>query len=64
MYFGEYYSAEVMYDGGLVSYLVDDNNFEEFVLEKATWLGNNRKILSKERLHPYKKENLHLQENK
>ena len=48
MYFGEYYSAEVMYDGGLVSYLVDDDNFKEFVHEKATWLGNNRNILSKE----------------
>jgi enoyl-CoA hydratase/carnithine racemase len=25
---------------GLVSYLVDDDNFEEFVHEKASWIGN------------------------
>ncbi|MHA1670520.1 MAG: enoyl-CoA hydratase/isomerase family protein [Promethearchaeota archaeon] len=40
IYFGEHYSAEVMYNQGLVSYLVDNDNFEEFVHEKATWLGN------------------------
>jgi len=40
IYFGEHYSAQVMYDWGLISYLVDNENFEEFVNKKATWLGN------------------------
>ncbi|MEJ2277131.1 MAG: enoyl-CoA hydratase/isomerase family protein [Candidatus Lokiarchaeota archaeon] len=39
-FFGEHYTAEEMYDWGLVSYLVDDNSFEDFVHEKASWLGN------------------------
>jgi enoyl-CoA hydratase/3-hydroxyacyl-CoA dehydrogenase len=40
IFFGEHYSAEVMYDWGVVSFLVDTENFEEFLHEKATWLGN------------------------
>ena len=40
MYFGEHYPAEVMYDWGVVSYLVDNDDFEDVVHEKAAWLGN------------------------
>ncbi|MHA1763260.1 MAG: 3-hydroxyacyl-CoA dehydrogenase, partial [Promethearchaeota archaeon] len=29
-----------MYEWGFVTYLVDDDKFEEFVHEKAKWLGN------------------------
>ena len=29
-----------MYNWGYVSFLVDDDKFEEFVHEKAKWLGN------------------------
>ncbi|TXT59559.1 MAG: 3-hydroxypropionyl-coenzyme A dehydratase [Promethearchaeota archaeon] len=39
MFFGEQYSAEKMHEWGIVSYLIDDNKFEEFVDEKASWLG-------------------------
>ncbi|MBY9015397.1 MAG: enoyl-CoA hydratase/isomerase family protein [Candidatus Lokiarchaeota archaeon] len=40
IFFGEHYPAEVMYSWGLVSFLVDNDKFEEFVHEKAAWLGN------------------------
>ena len=40
MYFGEHFTAEQMNDWGFISFLVDDDNFEEFVHEKASWLGN------------------------
>ena len=40
IFFGEHYTAEEMYNWGLISYLVDDNNFEDFVHNKASWLGN------------------------
>jgi enoyl-CoA hydratase/3-hydroxyacyl-CoA dehydrogenase len=40
MFFGEHFPADVMYDCGIVSYLVDDIKFEDFVHEKASWLGN------------------------
>ncbi|MHA2289723.1 MAG: enoyl-CoA hydratase/isomerase family protein [Promethearchaeota archaeon] len=40
MYFGEHYPAEVMYDWGLVSFLVENDEFEEVVHQKASWLGN------------------------
>jgi enoyl-CoA hydratase/3-hydroxyacyl-CoA dehydrogenase len=40
MFFGDHYSAEKMHEWGIVSYLVDDNKFEEFLHEKASWLGN------------------------
>jgi enoyl-CoA hydratase / 3-hydroxyacyl-CoA dehydrogenase len=40
IFFGEHYSAEDMYEWGLISYLVDNESFEDFVDEKASWLGN------------------------
>lgn len=40
MYFGEHISASEMYEWGFVSFLVNDDKFEEFVNEKASWLGN------------------------
>ena len=40
IFFGEHYSAEEIYNWGLISYLIDDENFEDFVHEKASWLGN------------------------
>jgi enoyl-CoA hydratase/carnithine racemase len=40
IFFGDHYSAEEMYDWGVVSYVVDDDKFEEFVQEKAVWMGN------------------------
>ncbi len=40
LYFGERETAETMYEWGFVTYLVDDDKFEEFVHEKAKWLGN------------------------
>ena len=40
IFFGDHYPAEIMYNWGLVSFLVEDDKFEEFVKEKATWLGN------------------------
>jgi len=40
IFFGDHYPAEIMYNWGLVSFLVENDKFEEFVQEKATWLGN------------------------
>ena len=40
MYFGEHLTAEQMNDWGFISFLVDDDKFEEFVHEKASWLGH------------------------
>lgn len=40
MYFGEHFTAEQMNEWGFISFLVDDEKFEEFVHEKASWLGN------------------------
>jgi enoyl-CoA hydratase/3-hydroxyacyl-CoA dehydrogenase len=40
MYFGEHFTAEQMNEWGFVSFLVEDNEFEDFVHEKASWLGN------------------------
>jgi enoyl-CoA hydratase/3-hydroxyacyl-CoA dehydrogenase len=39
-YFGEHFTAEQMDEWGFVSFLVDDDQFEDFVHEKASWLGN------------------------
>jgi len=39
MFFGDHYSAEQMHEWGFVSYLVEEDEFEEFVHEKASWLG-------------------------
>ncbi len=40
MFFGDHYTAEMMHEWGIVSYLVDDDKFEDLVHEKASWLGN------------------------
>jgi len=40
MFFGEHYSAKEMFDWGVISYLVEDDDFEDFVIEKAAELGN------------------------
>ncbi|KKK46062.1 MAG: 3-hydroxypropionyl-coenzyme A dehydratase [Candidatus Lokiarchaeum sp. GC14_75] len=40
IYFGEHFTAEQMDEWGYISFLVDDDKFEEFVHEKASWLGN------------------------
>ncbi|MGB5911798.1 MAG: enoyl-CoA hydratase/isomerase family protein [Promethearchaeia archaeon] len=40
MFFGEHYTAEQMFDWGIISFVVDDDKFEDFVKERATWLGN------------------------
>ncbi len=39
-YFGEHFTAEQMDKWGFISFLVDDDEFEDFVHEKASWLGN------------------------
>jgi enoyl-CoA hydratase/carnithine racemase len=39
-YFGEHITAEQMDEWGFISFLVDDDKFEDFVHEKASWLGN------------------------
>jgi enoyl-CoA hydratase/carnithine racemase len=39
-YFGEHFTAEQMDKWGFISFLVDDNEFEDFVHKKASWLGN------------------------
>jgi enoyl-CoA hydratase/carnithine racemase len=41
MYFGEHLTAEQMNEWGFISFLVDDDNFEEFVHEKASQIGNS-----------------------
>ncbi len=40
IFFGDHYTAEEMYNWGLVSFLVDDDKFEAVVHEKASWIGN------------------------
>ena len=40
MFFGEHYTAEQMFEWGVISFVVDDDKFEDFVHEKASWLGN------------------------
>ena len=40
LYFGERYSAEEMHEWGYVRFLVNEDQFERFVHEKAQWLGN------------------------
>ncbi|MHA2184713.1 MAG: enoyl-CoA hydratase/isomerase family protein [Promethearchaeota archaeon] len=39
-YFGEHFTAEQMDKWGFISFLVEDDEFEDFVHEKASWLGN------------------------
>ena len=41
MFFGEHFSAETMFEWGVLSFLVDDDQFEDFIHEKASWLGNS-----------------------
>ncbi len=40
LYFGEMYSAEQMHEWGLITFLADDDEFEEIVHEKAKLLGD------------------------
>ncbi|MFW9969025.1 MAG: enoyl-CoA hydratase/isomerase family protein [Candidatus Odinarchaeota archaeon] len=40
MFFGEHYTAEQMFEWGVISFVVDDDKFEEFVHERALWLGH------------------------
>ena len=40
MFFGEHYTAEEMFQWGVISFVVDDEKFEDFVHERASWLGN------------------------
>ena len=40
MFFGEHYTAEQMFEWGVISFVVDDEKFEDFVHERASWLGN------------------------
>jgi enoyl-CoA hydratase/3-hydroxyacyl-CoA dehydrogenase len=40
MFFGEHYSAEEIFKWGIISFVVDDDKFEDFVHERASWLGN------------------------
>ncbi|MFX0065033.1 MAG: enoyl-CoA hydratase/isomerase family protein [Candidatus Hermodarchaeota archaeon] len=40
MFFGEHYTAEQMFEWGVISFVVEDNKFEDFVHERASWLGN------------------------
>ncbi len=40
MFFGDHYSAKQMHELGIVGFLVKDDEFEQFVHEKASWLGN------------------------
>ncbi|MFX1504806.1 MAG: enoyl-CoA hydratase/isomerase family protein [Promethearchaeota archaeon] len=40
MFFGEHYSATQMFDWGIISYVISDDKFEDFVHKKASWLGN------------------------
>ncbi|MFX0039457.1 MAG: enoyl-CoA hydratase/isomerase family protein [Promethearchaeota archaeon] len=39
MFFGEHYTAEDMFQWGVISFVVDDDKFEDFVHERASWLG-------------------------
>jgi len=40
MFFGEHYTAEQMFEWGVISFVVEDDKFEDFVHERASWLGN------------------------
>lgn len=40
MYFGEHFTAETMFEWGVISFVVEDEQFEDFIHEKASWLGN------------------------
>ena len=40
IFFGDHYNAEEMFKWGIISFLVDDEKFENFVHQKASWIGN------------------------
>ncbi|MFW9819944.1 MAG: enoyl-CoA hydratase/isomerase family protein, partial [Candidatus Thorarchaeota archaeon] len=40
MFFGEHYTADQMFEWGVISFVIDDDKFEDFVHERASWLGN------------------------
>ena len=40
IYFGEHFTAETMFEWGVISFVVEDEQFEDFIHEKASWLGN------------------------
>ena len=40
IYFGEHYNAEEMYKWGIISFVVEDEDFEDFLHQKASWIGN------------------------
>ncbi|MFX0050137.1 MAG: enoyl-CoA hydratase/isomerase family protein [Candidatus Hodarchaeota archaeon] len=40
MFFGEHFTAEQMFDWGIISFIVNDDEFEDFIHKKASWLGN------------------------
>ncbi|MHA2203106.1 MAG: enoyl-CoA hydratase/isomerase family protein [Candidatus Hodarchaeales archaeon] len=40
LFFGEHFTAEHMFEWGVISFVVNDDKFEDFVHEKASWLGN------------------------
>ncbi len=40
MFFGEHYTAEQMFEWGVISFVVDDDKFEDFIHDRASWLGN------------------------
>ncbi len=41
MFFGEHFSAETMFEWGVLSFIVEDDEFEDFIHEKASWLGKS-----------------------
>ena len=40
IFFGEHFTADQMFEWGVISFVVDGEKFEDFVHEKALWLGN------------------------
>ncbi len=40
LYFGDHYTAEQMHEMGVVGFLVEDEEFENVIHKKASWLGN------------------------
>jgi enoyl-CoA hydratase/carnithine racemase len=40
MFFGEHYTAEQMFEWGVISFVIEDEEFEDFVHERASWLGH------------------------
>jgi len=40
MFFGEHFTAKEMFEWGVISFIIEDIKFEDFVHEKDSWLGN------------------------